>query len=70
MDETSSNRENPRRRFATGKTARLHHRPARRRPPWTIVGRSRVSKTYEGKEAFIEEVLQPFGARSPSGSVQ
>jgi ketosteroid isomerase-like protein len=30
---------------------------------WTIVGRSRVSKTYEGKEAFVGEVLEPFGAR-------
>jgi len=30
---------------------------------WTIVGRSRASKTYEGKEAFVGEVLEPFGAR-------
>jgi uncharacterized protein len=30
---------------------------------WTIVGRSEVSKTFEGKEAFVGEVLQPFGAR-------
>jgi uncharacterized protein len=30
---------------------------------WTIVGRSRSSGTYEGKEAFVDEVLGPFGAR-------
>jgi uncharacterized protein len=30
---------------------------------WTIVGRSRASGTYEGKEAFVDEVLGPFGAR-------
>jgi ketosteroid isomerase-like protein len=30
---------------------------------WTIVGRSRASKTYDSKDQFIEEVLQPFGAR-------
>jgi ketosteroid isomerase-like protein len=30
---------------------------------WTIVGRSQVSKTYHGKKQFIEEVLEPFGAR-------
>ena len=30
---------------------------------WTIVGRSRVSKTFKSKEHFIGEVLQPFGAR-------
>jgi uncharacterized protein len=30
---------------------------------WTIVGRSRASGTYEGKEAFVGEVLEPFGAR-------
>jgi len=30
---------------------------------WTIVGRSRVSRTYEGKEEFVDEVLAPFGAR-------
>jgi ketosteroid isomerase-like protein len=30
---------------------------------WTIVGRSRVSRTYEDKEAFVGEVLGPFGAR-------
>ena len=30
---------------------------------WTIVGRSQVSKTFDSKEQFIEEVLAPFGAR-------
>jgi ketosteroid isomerase-like protein len=30
---------------------------------WTIVGRSQVSKTFDTKEQFIGEVLQPFGAR-------
>ena len=30
---------------------------------WTIVGRSQVSKTFDNKEQFIREVLQPFGAR-------
>ena len=30
---------------------------------WTIVGRSQVPKTFESKEEFIREVLQPFGAR-------
>jgi ketosteroid isomerase-like protein len=30
---------------------------------WTIVGRSRASGTYEGKGAFVGEVLEPFGAR-------
>jgi ketosteroid isomerase-like protein len=30
---------------------------------WTIVGRSEVSKTFEGKEDFVGEVLGPFGAR-------
>ena len=30
---------------------------------WTIVGRSQVSKTFDSKEQFIGEVLQPFGAR-------
>jgi ketosteroid isomerase-like protein len=30
---------------------------------WTIVGRSRSSKTYASKEAFVGEVLEPFGAR-------
>ena len=30
---------------------------------WTIVGRSRASKTYDSKEQFVGEVLAPFGAR-------
>jgi len=30
---------------------------------WTIVGRSKASKTYDSKEQFVGEVLQPFGAR-------
>ncbi len=30
---------------------------------WTIVGRSRVPKTFESKEEFVGEVLAPFGAR-------
>ena len=30
---------------------------------WTIVGRSQVSKTFDGKEQFVGEVLRPFGAR-------
>ena len=30
---------------------------------WTIVGRSVVSKTYEGREAFMREVIRPFNAR-------
>jgi ketosteroid isomerase-like protein len=30
---------------------------------WTIVGRSTASKTYEGREAFVREVIRPFNAR-------
>jgi uncharacterized protein len=30
---------------------------------WTIVGRSEVSKTFQSKEEFVSEMLQPFGAR-------
>ena len=30
---------------------------------WTIVGRSVASKTYEGREAFMREVIRPFNAR-------
>jgi uncharacterized protein len=30
---------------------------------WTIVGRSEVSKTFESKDEFVGEVLEPFGAR-------
>jgi uncharacterized protein len=30
---------------------------------WTIVGHSVASKTYEGKEAFMRDVIRPFNAR-------
>jgi ketosteroid isomerase-like protein len=30
---------------------------------WEIVGNSVASKPYENKQQFIDEVLQPFGAR-------
>jgi hypothetical protein len=30
---------------------------------WTIVGSSPLAKTYHGKNAFIEEVIDPFNAR-------
>jgi uncharacterized protein len=30
---------------------------------WTIVGHSLASRTYDNKQAFVSEVLQPFGAR-------
>src|SRR3712207_1326396 len=30
---------------------------------WTIVGRSRASRTYASKGEFVGEVLAPFGAR-------
>ena len=30
---------------------------------WTIVGRSVASKTYEGREAFMRDVIRPFNAR-------
>jgi uncharacterized protein len=30
---------------------------------WTIVGRSAASKTYESKQQFVDEVLDPFGRR-------
>ena len=30
---------------------------------WEIVGNSVASKHYQGKHQFIDEVLQPFGAR-------
>jgi uncharacterized protein len=30
---------------------------------WTIVGHSEVSKTFQSKEEFVDEVLVPFGAR-------
>lgn len=31
--------------------------------PWTIVGHSVASKRYEGREAFMREVIRPFNAR-------
>jgi ketosteroid isomerase-like protein len=34
---------------------------------WTIVGRSLASKTYEGREAFMREVIGPFNARMSRG---
>ena len=30
---------------------------------WTIVGSSPLSKAYASREAFLEEVIQPFNAR-------
>lgn len=30
---------------------------------WTFVGRSAASKTYQGREAFMREVIRPFNAR-------
>lgn len=30
---------------------------------WTIVGRSVASKSYQGREAFVREVIRPFNAR-------
>lgn len=35
---------------------------------WRIEGRSFVSKTYDNKQQFIDEVLAPFGARFASSS--
>lgn len=34
---------------------------------WTVVGRSRVSKTYPDREAFVNEVIRPFNDRMPGG---
>ena len=34
---------------------------------WTIVGRSDASKTYDGRAAFIDEVIRPFNARMSQG---
>ena len=34
---------------------------------WKIEGRSDASKQYESKQQFIDEVLEPFGARFVSG---
>src|ERR1700748_3293449 len=33
---------------------------------WTIVGQSLASRTYAGKQAFIDEVLHPFAKRFSS----
>ena len=30
---------------------------------WTIVGRSAAAKTYQGRDAFLREVIRPFNAR-------
>jgi ketosteroid isomerase-like protein len=34
---------------------------------WTITGNSLASKTYDSREAFIEEVIRPFNARMSVG---
>jgi ketosteroid isomerase-like protein len=34
---------------------------------WTITGNSLASKTYDGREAFIGEVIRPFNARMSVG---
>jgi ketosteroid isomerase-like protein len=34
---------------------------------WTIVGRSRASKTYDSREAFMRDVIRPFNARMSMG---
>lgn len=34
---------------------------------WTVVGRSRVSRTYVSREAFMREVIQPFNTRMRGG---
>jgi len=34
---------------------------------WTIVGHSVASTTYEGREAFMREVIRPFNARMEVG---
>jgi ketosteroid isomerase-like protein len=33
---------------------------------WRIEGRSRAARTYTGRDAFVGEVLAPFGARFPA----
>ena len=63
MDETS-NRERTKKAFrdwqdGTGYITDLLADDLR----WTVVGRSQVSKTFDSKEQFIDEVLGPFGAR-------
>jgi hypothetical protein len=34
---------------------------------WTIVGQSDAAKTYDGREAFLSEVIRPFNARMSVG---
>lgn len=34
---------------------------------WTIAGRSMVSRTYENRAAFMNEVIRPFNARMSEG---
>ena len=34
---------------------------------WTVVGNSLASKTYESREAFMTEVIEPFNARTSRG---
>ena len=34
---------------------------------WTIVGHSVVSKTYDSRAAFLDQVIQPFNARMAGG---
>jgi ketosteroid isomerase-like protein len=63
MDE-SSNRERGEKAFrdwhdGTGYITDLLAKDLR----WTIVGRTEVSKTFESKEEFVGEALEPFGAR-------
>jgi hypothetical protein len=66
-DETSSNREKAEKAFrdwhdGTGSITSITDLLADNLR-WTIVGRSQAAKTYDSKEQFIGEVLQPFGAR-------
>ena len=67
MNETSSNREKAEKAFrdwhdGTGSITSITDLLADNLR-WTIVGRSQAAKTYDSKEQFIGEVLQPFGAR-------
>lgn len=34
---------------------------------WTIVGRSDASRAYDGREAFMSQVIRPFNARMSQG---
>jgi uncharacterized protein len=34
---------------------------------WTVVGRSMVAKTYQGRDSFLSEVIRPFNARMREG---